>query len=185
MCIGVEILSENRLRRRSCVTKVRLTALYMHLDHRWMEDMNVDDSYCANRPTSHVLPTAAFCNVQCILWGQNGAVGQMWQRQAGKIRICTSSHKINFFPYVPLNSNRQLLPDVYSLISSSTTWVLLLILNCRTANLEVTDLARYAQFKCDWTARTPHAMQGIVASDSSVVINRHLYVVWMLGVKII
>jgi len=32
MCIGVEILSENRLRRRSCVTKVRLTALYMYLD---------------------------------------------------------------------------------------------------------------------------------------------------------
>jgi len=27
MCIGVEILSENRLHRRSCVTKVRLTAL--------------------------------------------------------------------------------------------------------------------------------------------------------------
>ena len=32
MCIGVEILSENRLLRRSCVTKVRLTALYMYLD---------------------------------------------------------------------------------------------------------------------------------------------------------
>ena len=27
MCISVEILSENRLHRRSCVTKVRLTAL--------------------------------------------------------------------------------------------------------------------------------------------------------------
>jgi len=32
MCVGVEILSQNRLRRRSCVTKVRTSALYMYLD---------------------------------------------------------------------------------------------------------------------------------------------------------
>jgi len=32
MCIGVKLLSENRLRRRSCVTKVRVSALYMYLD---------------------------------------------------------------------------------------------------------------------------------------------------------
>jgi len=32
MCIGMEILSENRLRRRSCVTKGRTFALYMYLD---------------------------------------------------------------------------------------------------------------------------------------------------------
>jgi len=33
MCIGVKILSENRLRRRSCVTKVRVSALYMYLEN--------------------------------------------------------------------------------------------------------------------------------------------------------
>ena len=36
MCIGVEILSENRLRRRSCVTKVRTSALYMYLDYQYL-----------------------------------------------------------------------------------------------------------------------------------------------------
>jgi len=32
VCIGIEILSEKHLHWRSCVTKVRLTALYMYLD---------------------------------------------------------------------------------------------------------------------------------------------------------
>jgi len=36
MCIGEEILSENRLLWRSRVRKVQLTALYMYLD-RWIK----------------------------------------------------------------------------------------------------------------------------------------------------
>jgi len=32
MCIGIEILSQNRLHWKSCLTKVRVTVLYMYLD---------------------------------------------------------------------------------------------------------------------------------------------------------
>ena len=37
MCIGVEILSENRQRRRSCVTKVRVTVLVRVTVSRWFQ----------------------------------------------------------------------------------------------------------------------------------------------------